>query len=33
MRGQAWGTTMPDSWFTYATPPPIPDETTSTEEP
>ena len=24
-RGQAWGTTMPDSWFTYATPPPIPD--------
>jgi catechol 2,3-dioxygenase len=21
-RGQAWGTHMPDSWFTYATPPP-----------
>jgi catechol 2,3-dioxygenase len=21
MRGQAWGTLMPDSWFTYATPP------------
>ena len=20
-RGQAWGTLMPDSWFTYATPP------------
>ena len=21
MRGQAWGTLMPESWFTYATPP------------
>jgi catechol 2,3-dioxygenase len=20
-RGQAWGTLMPESWFTYATPP------------
>ena len=21
LRGQAWGTLMPESWFTYATPP------------
>ena len=31
-RGQAWGTAMPESWFTYATPP-ASDETDGMEEP